>query len=70
MLPIRMGILEVPSGDSGTNGRRPPERLTQCLGCGALLWSRQSGDEPECRCTIAGTMREVAREPQLAPSAA
>lgn len=62
MLPIRMGVLEF--GRPGRrDGRRQPERLSQCLGCGALLWSRSSGEEPECRCVAA----ELARLRQLSP---
>jgi hypothetical protein len=66
MLPIRMGILEFPRADCAVGGRRDPERLSQCLVCGSLLWSRAADGEPECRCSIASVMRDVAKEPQPA----
>ena len=69
MLPIRMGILEMPRGHCRAHGRKQPERLSQCLMCGSLIWSRPSEGEPECRCSIASVMRHVAKGPQLADSA-
>ena len=70
MLPIRMDILEIPRGDSSVNGRRESESLSQCLVCGSLVWSRTSDGEPECRCSIASDMWNVAKEPQTVGSAA
>lgn len=65
MLPIRMGILEFPRADCDVPGRKGSERLSQCLLCGTLLWSRGADGEPECRCSIVRVMRDVAKEPQL-----
>jgi len=70
MLPIRMGVLEMPRANCRVHGARQPERLSQCLMCGSLIWSRPSDGEPECRCSIACVMRDVAKEPQMADSAA
>jgi hypothetical protein len=70
MLPIRMGILEIPSGACDVRGRRKSERLSQCLVCGSLLWSRELDGEPECRCSIATGMRDAAKEPQRLVDAA
>ena len=68
MLPIRMGILEIPRGECGVNGRRESERLSQCLICGSLLWSRAADGEPECRCSILSVMNDVAKTPEMAGS--
>ena len=65
MLPIRRGILEFPRTVCDVLDRREPECLAQCLVCGSLLWSRAIDGEPECRCSIASGMRDVAKEPQL-----
>lgn len=70
MLPIRMGVLEIPRGECKVHGRRESERLSQCLICGSLVWSRETDGEPECRCSIATIMRVVAKEPQLAGTSA
>jgi hypothetical protein len=70
MLPIRMGVLEIPRGECKVHGRRESERLSQCLMCGSLLWSRETDGDPECRCSIASVMRDVAKEPRLAATPA
>ena len=70
MLPIRMDVLEIPRGVCKVHGRRESERLSQCLICGSLLWSRESGGEPECRCSIATVMRDVAKQPELVGTSA
>lgn len=70
MLPIRMDILEFSRALCDVHGRREPERLSQCLVCGSLLWSRANDGEPECRCSIASGMRDVAKVPQLTGSRA
>lgn len=67
MLPIWMGILEMPSASRGHNGRTEFDRLSQCLLCGALVWSR-SGNEPDCRCARDGVASDVSRRPELAAS--
>lgn len=67
MLPIRMGILEMPAASRGQSGPPELERLSQCLLCGALVWSR-SGSEPDCRCANGGIAKDVARRPEFAAS--
>ncbi|CAN5882359.1 hypothetical protein BH23ACT12_BH23ACT12_06550 [soil metagenome] len=70
MLPIRMGVVEIPPGECTVHGRKESERLSQCLICGSLLWSRGVDGEPECRCSIVSVMRDVAKTPQMAGSPA
>lgn len=67
MLPIRMDILEIPRGDCRVGGRREPDRLSQCLVCGALTWASDDGDT-ECRCQRT-TVARGTQLPELASSA-
>lgn len=70
MLPIRMGVLEMPSEGAEFAGRRQPERLSQCLVCGALVWSRP-GREADCRCSVStGLLGDPAKRPEMARSRA
>jgi hypothetical protein len=65
-----MDVLEIPRGRCNVHGRKESERLSQCLICGSLVWSRGTDGEPECRCSIATVMRDVAKQPYLAGTSA
>jgi hypothetical protein len=49
MLPFRREILAIRS--SGPRGST--DRLSQCLICGALVWSLEGDDIKGCRCSLA-----------------